>query len=300
MSLGAICSVAILALMTATIFPSVSADDYKKWGDNVEGKGLDNRFIVGNWKRWDKERKHLSDPPKKIEGPLVKLRRQTDPPNVSMRSTGERGGRGGKKMAEERDPQQQKWGKLEGEGVDNHFWNGSLRRMDTNDDEPSNANLLEIILKQCGNSSGIFPIVAKIGCTVNQAEIFNRKLANSSKSSLICICKVTPNLEVLNEDCCNSACCKNFTEAANKTSSPILNSTDLMTQNISIIVQKNLILTESTTDMVSSSTTTTTEMISTSILHSTTASKSSSAPKRKHQDLALVATAILIYNYGRR
>ena len=61
MSLGAICSGAILALLTTTIFPLVSADDYnKRWGDNVGGKGLDNQFIVGNWRRRDKEQNHLS------------------------------------------------------------------------------------------------------------------------------------------------------------------------------------------------------------------------------------------------
>ena len=62
MSLGAIRFVAILALMTTMIIPLVSADDdyNEKWGDNGGGKGLDNQFIVGNWRRRDKEQNHLS------------------------------------------------------------------------------------------------------------------------------------------------------------------------------------------------------------------------------------------------
>ena len=47
-----------MALLTTTIFPLVSADDYsEKWGDNVGGKGPDNQFIKG---RRDKEQNHLS------------------------------------------------------------------------------------------------------------------------------------------------------------------------------------------------------------------------------------------------
>ena len=81
MSPGVICSVTIMALMTTTIFQALSADDYnEKCGDDVKGKGLDNR-LVGNWKKRNKERKHLSDP-------SVKSKKVMD-----IMETGGRGGR---------------------------------------------------------------------------------------------------------------------------------------------------------------------------------------------------------------
>ena len=107
MSHGALLSLAILAIVTTMNLPSVLAADYnEKWGDNSGEKGLDDRFIVGNWKQRNEERKHLNDPPGNIEKVVDVL---------------ETGGRRGRSMERENYPKQQKWGNLVGDGVDSHF-----------------------------------------------------------------------------------------------------------------------------------------------------------------------------------
>ena len=84
MSPRAVRSLVILALVTTMIVPFVSALDYnEKWGGSSGEKGLDNRFIVGNWKQRNEGREHLSDPLGKIEKVVDVL---------------ETGGRGGRSM----------------------------------------------------------------------------------------------------------------------------------------------------------------------------------------------------------
>ena len=303
MLLRAIRSVAIFALMTTMIFPSVSADDYdEKWGDNIGGKSLDNRFIVGNWKQKDEERKHLSDPPEKIEGPLAKFRKLTDPPNVLLRSTGKRGGTGGNKMADH-GPRQQNWGNLVGEGADKRFWIGSLRRMDTNDIEPSNATLprrgeeqllmhLFCRLKSSKYSNvtagsnpydisrhelqchDILPLPpdSPEGCKVNYNYVKYVQLWKNPEGNFSCFCNMSakPKAVAANKVCCKYECCKDLANRCNNSSYPD-RPDHTFCEAFKVI----------------------------DIPHSTTAPKSGSAPTRRQEDLALVAAAILIYIHRR-
>ena len=214
-------------------------------------------------------------------------------------------------MAEERDPQQQKWENLVSEGVDNHFKIGSLRQMETNDDEPSETTTYHQpfldwppapIPKECGNSSGIFslsdimsPTSFPLYCKVNQTQI-----TRDNFGKLRCLCYVHTRPNYLNEYCCQHECCKEFTTLANV--SPLLNTTELMEEKIGILIETNLtglaFPMPKTTRMVLTSMTTT-EMVSIDIPHSTTTPNSGSAPTRRHQDLALVAAAVLIYIHRR-
>ena len=203
-------------------------------------------------------------------------------------------------MERENDPQQQKWGNLVGEEVNNLFRVGSLRRLDT-DIESSNATLPRSgkeqllmlwfcrlknakysnysnitagshvpISKQCRNASGSPRGCTE--CTVN----YDIELWKPPCWKLICLCNVTTSSDISDEDCCHHACCKEMAVRCYKSSNPdSCNSSEL-----AIIV--NLMLpTRCTCD----------------IPHSTTAPHSGSTPTRRRQDLALVAAAILIYIY---
>ena len=329
MSLGVVRPLAILAIMAPAIFLSVSADDYNgKWGNSAgagAGKGLGNRFIVGNWKQRNGG-KHLNDAPPNIEDPLSMFRRLTNLPNVSMTTNstetghggggGGGGGRGGGKRAGERYPQQ-KWGNSAGEGLDNRFSIANWRQKNA-DDEPQNANvpwggeerLLMLpfrrlrsskysnatassdfpISMQCGNSSDSSQVQ---GCTVTSTRVMNGTNGNHS-----CYCNVmTSPTAVTTMQCCHRACCDEIVAMLHcgNFSNPLdCNATGVIVQepgssSVSIIVQtESANQTESTTEVESSD----------DIAHSTTAAHGGSAPARG-QDLAAVAAALLIFIHGR-
>ena len=244
MSLGAARPLALLAIVAPAIFLSVSADDYnEKWGDGSGGKGLDNRFIVGNWKQRNEEgkRKHLSDAPPDVEHPLAMFRRLTNLPNVSMTADNstETGGRGGgEKMAKE----QQRWGNSAGEGVDNRFWIGNLRRKNTDedDDEPPNAVVsrsggkqkLRLSFRRLRSSKDnsnsnvtassdfrIGPIPMMCGNSTDYprgCEVTHTRLAKETEGNFSCRCTVTTNPDVSNEECCHHACCNDIADIADR------------------------------------------------------------------------------------
>ena len=295
MLLGAICPVTILALMTTMIFHAVSADDdNEKWGDNVGGKAVDNRFIVGNWKKRNEKWKHQSNPPGKMEKGVDVL---------------ETGGRSGRSMERENDPQQQKWGNWVGEGVDS-FCIRSLRRMDTNDDVPSNATLprrgneeLSVIsprqtsfkpysLRGSNYSSMWKPFTSFTlpdlpqGCMVKHTKVAKERNGNFKYFNCFCNVITMPNVF-----CCHLACCKDIVEKANRCRgnfSHSCNATNAILQgptSVYVMVQtevKNI--TESTTEMEPND-----------IPPSTAVTYSGSAREKRQQGLALVAAVILIY-----
>ena len=128
-------------------------------------------------------------------------------------------------MAEELDPKQQKLGNSGGEGVDNRFWIGSLDWFSKYSNVTAGSNIQ--ISKQCGNSSGFFDIRTNNICTVNQAQTWSN--SSKEKGELYCLCNVTTNPNVSNEECCHFACCKHNIKLARR----------LMVQKIAIKIQTN-------------------------------------------------------------
>ena len=231
MSPGAVRSLAILAIVTTMIVPSVSAFDYnEKWGGSSGEKGLDNRFIVGNWKQSNEGRKHLGDP----QGKIKKV--------VDVLETERRGGRS---MERENDRTQQKRGNSVGKGVDNCSWIGSPRQMDTHNVEPSHATLPQrdkeqlLMLSFCRLKSSKYSKYSNIragshnlsskhcntfasyspqgqGCRVKRAGIDYKNRGNGTFTDFTCSCKVIKVPNISNEDCCNYACCKEILKIANR------------------------------------------------------------------------------------
>ena len=210
----------------------------EKWGDNVRGKGLDNRFIVGNWKKRNEKWKHLSDQ----DGKMGK--------GVDVFETG---GRSGRSMERENDPQQQKWGNSVREGVNKRFWIGSLRRMDTNDIEPSNATLprrgeeqllmhLFCRLKSSKYSNvtagsnpydisrhelqchDILPLPpdSPEGCKVDYNYVKYVQLWKNPEGNFSCFCNISakPKAVAANKVCCKYECCKDLANRCNNSSYP--------------------------------------------------------------------------------
>ena len=272
-----------MALVAMAIIPSVVAEDYKNWGDDYNGKGPDNRFIVGNWKQRNEGRRD-------IESPLTLFRKRSNLPTVKI---------AGENLTEpvriRANETEGNWGEYAGEGVNNCFQIGRLTRNDIADeDRPENGNdeeqMLELSFHRMSRYAALLTAPTSMVCgnsfdSPKGCSVALKILAGEAYSNFSCYCNVTINPRVASVDCCHYACCNHIIHITNvvcgKTSR--LYDCDVA----SVFVQDPCIV-------VTTESTIATESTTINTLDSTTVADGGSTPNGEDHVLGTIAAAILI------